>query len=1247
MILQLQTEGFLEDYMNNFSGIRGRETRISKILEDIPLGIISFNADGVIDFVNPAFSKMGILYRLKIASLIGSNIFEKEIIPGVSLIEEMNELKKGFPFEKEIKNLKIADGSEISVIIKCSPFYENEQFAGGILVLEDLKIISESREEDLLKIESFKKVTNEIADLFFIVDSKGVIKYSAGSKLNLISFGDPKNIKIRELIPNLPDNFKDILTDVQRSGGEKRIILKLEMSNEPYYYECLVSSLSAKPQSKFLTCTFLNISDKIKAENLENRLSLIEPFKKVANEIADLFFIVDSKGVIKYSAGKKLNLISSVDHKNINICELIPNLPHDFKDILVDTHVKEDEKRIVLKLELGNEFSHYECLINPLSAKQQSKFLTCTFINISDKIKAENLGNRLSLFETVADVTSDGIIGVNAEGIINLWSPSVLSLTGFLDDETIGRVLWDYVPTLNQKSFNQLKEDLQQVHFFKKQILILSNLGNEIPVDASFLLGDDDNIIISLSSVSKETKPQDFKTLEENFRNLVTKADVIFLRLTSLGIIEYLNPAFISHLNFKEDEAIGKNLNEFLTDECKLDFESFEDRSYNQELEVLNKRGEKIYYAANIIPLYGENILNGFNIYLTNLSHKKKEEKDLQLFKFIFENTKEGIAVENKGRIVAVNNTFEKMFGYSLENEIIGKDILDLAAPNDVLKVAEYLQLYHTKKELSQRFEFSGKRKDGSPFSCELTPSSFEIDGSWHLVLIIRDITERKSAQQVIRESEEKYRNLIENIDDFLFTLERSRIFFKPVFYTGSVKKITGFSQTEMNNDIKLLLRMIHPDDLLNVKENLKNFSKSKIKMTAELEFRIINKQGNVVWVRNKLTVVRDEKGDVQKVYGLVSDISLRRKAEEDLKKSTQNLIKLNETKDRFITIISHDLRTPFSSILGFTDLLLNDDTLNDKERNQYVSYIRESSNAMLSLVNSLLDWTRLQTGRIRFEPERIETSGIILRSINALAGAVFQKNISIRSTVQENLFVYVDKDLINQVFNNLISNAIKFTREGGSITISASPSQYTRFYEFSVKDTGVGIKSEDTKKLFGVDTKFTTEGTAGEKGTGLGLSLVKEIIEKHGGTIRVESEPGSGSDFLFTIPVAAANILLVDSNTTDRILYSKILKHITSDYNIETASNGSEALNKISASTYALIITEHNMPVMGGYNLALELKKLDLDVKPPIIVLSNSVDRQTIDDYNEIGVDQVFQKPVNLSLFKQAVEKSLHQGLK
>ncbi|MCK7519921.1 MAG: HAMP domain-containing histidine kinase [Ignavibacteriales bacterium] len=159
-----------------------------------------------------------------------------------------------------------------------------------------------------------------------------------------------------------------------------------------------------------------------------------------------------------------------------------------------------------------------------------------------------------------------------------------------------------------------------------------------------------------------------------------------------------------------------------------------------------------------------------------------------------------------------------------------------------------------------------------------------------------------------------------------------------------------------------------------------------------------------------------------------MSDISIRKKTEDDLKKSKEDLIKLNETKDRFLSIVSHDLRTPFSSILGFTELILNDETLTEKERNQYVKFIQESSNSMLSLVNSLLDWNRLQSGRIQFEPEKTYAYFIIESSISSLAGAALRKKIEIKSTVSKEIQIFVDENLILQVFNNLISNAIKFT---------------------------------------------------------------------------------------------------------------------------------------------------------------------------------------------------------------------------
>jgi CheY-like chemotaxis protein len=255
------------------------------------------------------------------------------------------------------------------------------------------------------------------------------------------------------------------------------------------------------------------------------------------------------------------------------------------------------------------------------------------------------------------------------------------------------------------------------------------------------------------------------------------------------------------------------------------------------------------------------------------------------------------------------------------------------------------------------------------------------------------------------------------------------------------------------------------------------------------------------------------------------------------------------------------------------------------------------------------------------------------------------KKNIELVNEVSKELSVHADSNLLLQVFNNLISNAIKFTNEGGKITISAKPLVDKKQIEFSVSDTGIGIKEEDIGKLFTVATKHTTTGTAGEKGSGLGLSLCKEIVEKHGGEISVESKYGYGTTFKFTIPVSSTRILLVDDSSHDRILYSKLLKSMVPGYEIDTAVNGAEALEKIKSNSPALVISDHNMPEMSGYELVKQLKLSDLAYKPPVIILSSDLTQSIVDDYMQLGVEYAFKKPVGLATFKTAIERSLQKA--
>ncbi|NUM70292.1 MAG: PAS domain-containing sensor histidine kinase, partial [Ignavibacteriaceae bacterium] len=276
------------------------------------------------------------------------------------------------------------------------------------------------------------------------------------------------------------------------------------------------------------------------------------------------------------------------------------------------------------------------------------------------------------------------------------------------------------------------------------------------------------------------------------------------------------------------------------------------------------------------------------------------------------------------------------------------------------------------------------------------------------------------------------------------------------------------------------MFRIIHPDDFPSAVEKAKKLMANKYKRSDSFEYRIFTREGAILWIRNKLTVIRS-KDVVIKVYGLVSDISPQKRAEEEVRKTAENLKKLNETKDKFLSIISHDMRTPFSSILGFTDLLLENENLNSEQRRNYVMNIQDSTKTMLALVNSLLDYTRLHTGRFKFEPSKQFLRQLVQKSVSATSGNALPKNISFSIEIHEEELVFVDQNLILQVFNNLFSNAIKFTPPGGRITIGTLDEQNQRFLKCFVSDTGVGIKKEDIPKIFNVDTKFTTQGTEGE----------------------------------------------------------------------------------------------------------------------------------------------------------------------
>lgn len=290
--------------------------------------------------------------------------------------------------------------------------------------------------------------------------------------------------------------------------------------------------------------------------------------------------------------------------------------------------------------------------------------------------------------------------------------------------------------------------------------------------------------------------------------------------------------------------------------------------------------------------------------------------------------------------------------------------------------------------------------------------------------------------------------------------------------------------------------------------------------MNYEMQFPAAN--GELREIVISKSVFKNFDGSVAGVIGVINDITEKKRAELALIESERKLREANATKDKFFSIISHDMKNPFTTLLGFTEMLTDDyDEFDDAERKSFIEEMRNVSRYSYKLLENLLKWAKLQMGKLDFKPVEVNLSAAANEVMMNLNEDANLKGVELINNIDENINVNADLMMMNTIIQNLFSNAIKFSKENGKAEISSEVRD--NFVEVTVKDTGIGIKEEDITKLFRIDVHYVEIGSAKEKGTGLGLILCKEFVEKHGGEISIESKIGEGTSVKFLIPIEAA----------------------------------------------------------------------------------------------------------------------------
>ncbi len=830
--------------------------------------------------------------------------------------------------------------------------------------------------------------------------------------------------------------------------------------------------------------------------------------------------------------------------------------------------------------------------------------------------------------------------------------------------KVMGREAWEFYndPNLWKKIIHP--DDSEYV------LKSIANLGNKKYLDLEYRIihkdgsihwiNDRTNITLDefnkpvrmdgiVSDITDRKIADEMRKIQENKIKTILKTmpDLLFI-IDRNGYYQEVFANNPGDLLVSQEKVVGINaIDVFGEKEGKRHISAFRKCLSTKKLQVIeysiSEKNKNLYFEARLSPLDNNNVLAIVREITERIEFEARLAHERDLLHNLMDSIPDAIFFkDDQGKFTRINKPAAEIMGLDDPEKASGKTIFDFFPKPEAKKITDIeKKILKTGESFIGEIEYIASPTGFYWFISSKVPIR-DINGKIvGTVGISKNITQLKEAQEMMKLSEELYRSIAENASDGIY-LRNDKNF---EYVNERFCEITGYSKEElMSNkfDFRRLLTKETADEV----EVRSSMSHTDIKISNTYEGIIKCKNGE--YKKVEFSVSKLKRNNKALLLGVMRDIT-ERKRNEDLLREIEIARQSAIFKQNFLANMSHEIRTPLTGIIGMLEII--DKTELSVLQKNYFSVLKHSTENLREIINQVLDFSKIEAGKVALKVKAFEFKSLITQA-NTLFGNLCNKKIKFESSIDPNIpvFIKADENRVNQIMNNLISNAVKFT-EKGKITVKASLVEYKELsrqviIKIEVSDTGIGIKKENQKQLFKPFSQVDDLDVRQHEGTGLGLSISKELVALHGGEIGCISEYGKGSTFWFTFraiatlqkmktakqeikeskPSKVLHILYAEDKVINQKVVKLMLNHM--GHEVFMVKNGQEAIKAYKPGKFDLIIMDIQMPVMDGIT-ATTLLREKYKKLPPVVGLSANAFEGDREKYISLGLDEYLTKPI------------------